>query len=80
MQYVSKDKQESVLFVFRVHIPDDGAMVKLPPIHLRGLDEDFLYSIDGFDEPHSGKAWMETGVTVKFINMQSKVLRIKRVN
>jgi alpha-galactosidase len=77
VQYVSKDKAESVLFAFRVHMPDFAGVVKLPPIHLRGLKPEALYSIEGYEQPRSGKAWMEAGLTVELKNMQSKVLRIR---
>jgi alpha-galactosidase len=78
VQYVSKDKAESVLFAFRVHIPDFARVVQLPPIYLRGLEPDSLYLVEGFEEPRSGKAWMEAGLKVELKNMQSKILRIKR--
>jgi len=76
MQYVSKDKSESVLFVFRTHIPDP---FNIPMIHLRGLDPEALYSVEGMDDPRSGLAWMEAGLKVDLKNMQSKVLRINRI-
>jgi alpha-galactosidase len=76
VHYVSKDKSGGVLFVFRTHIPDP---FNTPMIHLRGLAPDALYSIEGFDEPRSGLAWMEAGLHVHLKNMQSRVLRIKRI-
>jgi alpha-galactosidase len=79
VQYMSRDKTEGVLFAFRVHIPDYSDTVRLPPIYLRGLDPDSSYSIEGFDTPRSGKAWMEAGLKVELKNMQSKVLRINKV-
>lgn len=78
VQYVSKDKNESVLFAFRVHIPDFANVVQLPAIHLRGLQPDSLYRVEDFEEPRSGKAWMEAGLKVELKNMQSKILHIKR--
>jgi len=80
VQYVSKDKTESVLFAFRVHIPDFARVVKLPLIYLRGLESDSLYTIEGFDEPRSGKAWVESGLKVDLKNMQSKILRIRKTS
>ncbi len=79
LQYMSRDKTEGVLFAFRVHIPDYSDSVKLPPVYLSGLESDALYSITGFDQPRSGKAWMEAGLKVELKNMQSKVLRINKV-
>jgi len=78
VQYVSKDKAESVLFAFRVHIPDFAGVAKLPPIRLRGLEPAAVYSIEGYEQTRSGKAWMEAGLTVELKNMQSKVLRIRK--
>jgi alpha-galactosidase len=77
LQYVSKDKSESVLFAFRTHIPD---RFNIPMIYLRGLDPDALYSIEGFDQPRSGTAWMESGLKVELKNLQSRVLRIQRLS
>jgi hypothetical protein len=53
--------------------------VNLPVIHLCGLEPDAFYSIEGFCELRSGKAWMESGLKVELKNLQSKVLRIGRV-
>jgi len=79
VQYVSKDKTEGVLFVFRVHVLDFTSVGGLPPIYLRGLEPGALYSVEGFTEPRSGKAWMEAGLKVELKNMQSKVMRINKV-
>ena len=76
VQYLSKDKTEGVLFVFRTHIPEP---FNTPVIHLRGLDPEALYSIEGFEQTFSGLAWMEAGLKVVLKNMQSKILRIKRI-
>ncbi|HNF94394.1 MAG TPA: GH36 C-terminal domain-containing protein, partial [Anaerolineales bacterium] len=77
VQYVSKDKSEGVLFVFRTLIPDP---FRFPVIHLRGLDPEALYSIEGFEQPRSGLAWMEAGVRVELKNLQSKVIKISRLS
>ena len=76
VQYLSKDKTEGVLFVFRTHIPEP---FNPPLIHLRGLDPEALYSIEGFEQTFSGLAWMEAGLKVVLKNLQSKILRIKRI-
>ena len=75
VQYVSKDKSEGVLFVFRTHIPDP---FNIPIIYQRGLEPDALYSVEGFEQPRSGQAWMESGLRVELKNLQSKALRIQR--
>lgn len=77
VQYLSKDKAEGVLFVFRVHVPD---LFNFPVIRLRGLEPGALYTVEGFEQPRSGKAWMEAGLKVELKNLQSRVLRIKRVS
>ncbi|GAP05508.1 MAG TPA: alpha-galactosidase [Anaerolinea thermolimosa] len=77
VQYMSKDRSEGVLFVFRTHIPEP---VMLPPVRLRGLDENALYEIEGESEPRSGLAWMEQGVPVMLSDFSSTVLRIRRVS
>jgi len=76
VEYVSKDKAEAVLFVFRVLMTDPA---KLPVIYLRGLDPDVLYQMDGFEQPRSGRAWMQAGVKIGLSNLQSKMLRMKRI-
>ena len=75
VQYLSNDKAEGVLFVFRTHIPE---RFNIPMIYLRGLAPDMLYTVEGFDQPRSGKAWMEAGLSVELKNLQSKVLKISR--
>lgn len=75
IQYVSEDKSAGVLFVFRVVIPDPA---NLPIIYLRGLEPDAHYTVEGFDQSRSGKAWMEAGLKVDLKNLQSKVLKIQR--
>ncbi len=77
VQYVSQDKGESVLFVFRTHVPDP---FNFPIIRLRGLEPGAMYTIEGFEQPRSGKAWMEAGLKVELKNLQSRVLRIKQVS
>ncbi len=77
VQYLSKDKAEGVLFVFRVHIPEK---YNLPMLYLRGLDPQALYSVEECGEPRSGASWMEAGLKVPLKNLQSKVLRIKRLS
>lgn len=76
VQYVSKDKAESVLFVFRVHLPEPA---RVPPVYLRGLEPQARYTIDGFDEVRSGAAWMNLGLRFDLGNGESTVRRIRRV-
>jgi len=76
VQYVSKDRSEGVLFVFRTLIPDP---VELPPLYLRGLDPHARYTVTGFEGPCSGQAWMHVGLQVSLNNFQSTLLRIRRI-
>ena len=76
VSYVSKDRREGVLFAFRTHIPDPAI---LPPLYLRGLDPQALYTIEGFDVARSGTSWMNAGLTVQLRDFQSTVRKIKRV-
>ena len=75
LQYVSPDKAQGVLFVFRVHTPEK---YNIPQIYLRGLDPEAVYEVEGYGE-RSGLGWMEAGLMVSLKNLQSKVLRIKQV-
>ena len=81
VQYVSKDRAESVLFAFRTYIqqPVNHPAVPLPPILLRGLDPDAGYAVEGYPAPLSGRAWMETGLRVDLQDFQSTLRRIHKV-
>ncbi len=76
VQYVSKNRSESVLFAFRTHLPE---ITILPPIYLRGLDPDALYEIEGIEGQRSGAAWMRAGVQILLTNFASTVRYIRRV-
>jgi alpha-galactosidase len=76
VQYVSKDRAESILFAFRTYIPDP---VELPPLYLRGLDADARYAIDDIDGIRSGQALMHAGVQVALRNFQSVLLHVRKV-
>jgi alpha-galactosidase len=75
VQYVSADKSEGVLFVFRAHIPEK---FNIPQIYLRGLEPEAVYEVEGFGQ-RSGAGWMEAGLKVPLKNFESRVIRIKRV-
>jgi alpha-galactosidase len=76
VQYVSKDRREGVLFAFRTHIPEP---VQLPPLYLRGLDEETLYEVEGFPGARSGRAWMRAGLSVSLGEFGSTLRRIRAV-
>jgi hypothetical protein len=74
--YVSKAQDAGVLFAFRTHIPEP---VALPPIYLRGLDPAARYTVEGFPGVRSGAAWMNAGLRLTLVDMESTVRRITRV-
>jgi alpha-galactosidase len=74
--YVSKAQDAGVLFAFRTHIPEP---VDLPPIYLRGLDPAARYTVEGFSGVRSGAAWMNAGLRLTLVDMESTVRRITRV-
>jgi alpha-galactosidase len=76
VQYISKDRSEGVLFVFRTHLPPPA---QPPPLYLRGLDADAPYEIEGFAEARSGSAWMHAGLYLNLDDFQSTIRHIRRV-
>lgn len=76
VQYVSKDRQEAVLFAFRTHLP---LPAQLPLLYLRGLDPAARYEVEGEPGARSGAAWMQAGLRVELADFQSTVRRIRRV-
>jgi alpha-galactosidase len=79
VQYVSKDRKESVLFAFRTHTPAVHNLELQPPVYLRGLTPEALYIIEDRDEVRSGLAWMRTGLDLYLADYQSVMLRIRQV-
>ncbi len=80
LQYVSKDKKESVLFAFRTHEPHIPQFEARPPIYPRGLNPTAKYTIDDQSETRTGLAWMNIGLDLYLSNFQSTVLRIRQVD
>jgi len=77
VQYVTKDRRESVLFAFRTHI---ARPTVLPPVLLQGLDDLALYEVEGVPDARSGAAWKNVGVTLALDDFQSTVRQIRRVS
>ncbi|GGR18569.1 alpha-galactosidase [Deinococcus ruber] len=75
VEYVSKDRSEAVLFAFRTHIARPS---ELPPLYLRGLDAEALYTLDASGETKSGAAWMSVGLTLTLKDFESVVWRLRR--
>ena len=61
VQYMAKDGSEGVLFVFRTHLSEPTTF---PTLHLRGLDADARYTIEGIEGARTGTAWANAGVKV----------------
>lgn len=76
VQYISKDKREGALFVFRRFVPDP---VNLPRIFPLGLDPNKIYKIDSEPQSRSGMVWMEAGLRIDLINLKSKIYLFHQV-
>ncbi len=76
VQYVTKDRGESVLFAFRTHM---AFPAQVPPLRLRGLDPSALYEVEGIEGVRSGAAWMHDGMRLELADFQSALRRIRRV-
>ena len=79
VQYVSKDQTESVLFAFRTHKPAVHNLELQPPVYLRGLKPDALYTVEDHDDVRSGLAWRHTGLDIYLSDYQSVMLHIRQV-
>ncbi len=81
LQYVSKDKKEAVLFAFRSHQPLVPHLEFQPPLYLRGLEPNALYSVEGCEGFRSGLAWMRSGIDLALPgDYQSVIRRIRQVS
>ena len=76
VQYVSKDRSESILFVFRTHMPEP---TPVPPFYLQGLSPNAMYVIEGIGGERSGLGWMHTGLRIELQDFQSTIRRIRLV-
>jgi alpha-galactosidase len=74
VQYMGKDDEEGVLFVFRTHLTEPAV---LPIIYLRGLQPEWIYEVEGLEGRRSGSAWMEAGLALRLKDDQSALLHIK---
>ena len=80
VEYVSKDKNKVVLFIF-LHSQQFGE--KLPPVKLKGLISDFLYKFQDRNKKIilSGKALEEIGVKVDLKgDFDSKLIILEKQN
>ncbi|WDR07569.1 GH36 C-terminal domain-containing protein [Devosia rhodophyticola] len=75
LAYVSKDKGEAVVFVYRLR---PGRPTDAPVIGVTGLDPEARYeSLDG-GVIRSGRGWEQVGIKVSLGDDQSAVLRFSR--
>jgi len=72
VQYLTKAKDEGVLFVFRTHIPQPTYPYRL---RLRGLLPHVQYRVEGFGTK-TGAGWMNTDCVFDLENFESKLIRI----
>jgi alpha-galactosidase len=83
LQYVTADKTEGVVFAFRTYTPQFLAAydesIFIPPLRLKGLDPEGIYTVEGVAGERSGKAWEQVGLRVVLPNFGSTVRRIQRV-
>jgi len=76
MQYMSKDAEKGVLFVFQT----DAAPHYSPKrIHLKGLNPEWKYQVEGFEEVLSGKEWMSRELIFNLTIYQSVLREIRCV-
>lgn len=76
VQYLNKDKCEGLLLMFRTYVPDP---INQPWVHLRGLEPNAIYKMDGEMQPRSGTAWMEIGLQLDLGNFQSSMLYFRKI-
>ncbi|MBZ0303276.1 MAG: alpha-galactosidase, partial [Anaerolineae bacterium] len=76
VQYVSKDRAETVVFTFRTYLPFPA---QLPLIYLKGLDAEAIYEDTRTGKRKTGAGWMFTGVQTNVENTQSSVMHLKRI-
>jgi alpha-galactosidase len=61
VQYMAKDGNEGVVFVFRTHLSEPATF---PTLYLRGMIPDAQYTIEGIDGTRSGAGWMSAGIKI----------------
>lgn len=76
IQYLSKDRQRGVLFVFQTRQDPAGSEIHL---HLQGLDPERFYKLEGFTTIHSGADWMKEPVSIHLRPFESRMSEINLV-
>jgi alpha-galactosidase len=75
LMFVSANRDEAVVFAFRVYAPDPA---EPPPLYLRGLDTQARYLVEGTEGARSGAALMQAGLHLRLANFESRLLRLHR--
>ena len=73
MQYMSKDAEKGVLFVFQTDNNSNNSPIK---IHLRGLNPELKYKVEGLQEILSGSEWMSRELSFPLLKYKSVLLEI----
>jgi alpha-galactosidase len=76
MQYVSKDKKEAVIFIYRNHAAEPAAPFVF---RLQGLDPQKQYKLINWNVTKSGAAWMAVQERLFLENFHSEILRLQEV-
>jgi len=77
MQYMSKDAEIGVLFVFQTESNINGSPIK---IHLRGLNPELKYQVEGFVDILSGNEWMRRELTFPLLMYKSTMREITSIH
>ncbi|PKO03847.1 MAG: alpha-galactosidase [Chloroflexi bacterium HGW-Chloroflexi-5] len=73
MQYMSKDAEKGVLFVFQTESNLNNSPIT---IHLRGLNPELKYKVEGLQEILTGAEWMSRELSFPFKLYESAMLEI----
>ena len=74
IEYLGKDKNRGVIFVFKTFLPTPEKSFIL---NLQGLNPNAFYQVEGAVK--SGLGWQECGIKIQLNNFQSKIILIERV-
>jgi alpha-galactosidase len=74
-QYMSKDYQHGVLFVFNAGEPVQTNSIK---VRLQGLQPDVIYEVEGFNQIKSGQDWMSEVLVFPLAEFESTIREIHK--
>ncbi|SHJ16572.1 alpha-galactosidase [Tangfeifania diversioriginum] len=82
LQYVNKDKSESIVFVYNLAEYPNNAISETKrskEIQLRGLQADALYKIEGLETPFTGQLLMDKGIVFPVAGaFKSKIFKLTK--